>query len=182
MNRMKKYKQFFIWQWDEEERWLNEMAAQGWHFVKYRFPGYYTFEQGEPGAYQYRLEAMEHRIGSKEAQDYIAFLRDMDIEVMDSYLFWAYFRKPANGKPFEIFSDVNSKLKHMKRFALIPFACLMLLVINLIWGGPVLVGQGGAFGLVLVLLELALAFLLLCGLEQMMVKYRELTKQQKIHE
>lgn len=171
-----------VWSWDEEEQWLNEMAAQGWYFVKYAFPCRYTFEQGEPGAYQYRLQALEHKIGSKESQDYLAFLRDMDIELIDSYLYWVYLRKPNDGEPFELFSDVESRMKHMRRFMTIPALCLIMLSLNLMWGAPVLLEHGGFFGAALVMIEIVLALLLIYGATRMTVKYRELEKQKQIQE
>jgi hypothetical protein len=27
-------KKFYIWQYEKEEQWLNEMSAQGWHLTK----------------------------------------------------------------------------------------------------------------------------------------------------
>lgn len=182
MNHKTVSKMFFIWDWEEEERWLNEMAAQGWHFVKYNFPFRYTFEQGEPNAYQYQLQAMEHRIGSHEGQAYLAFLRELNIEMVWSYLFWAYLRKPNDGRPFELFSDVQSKMKHMRRFACIPLCCLCVLCLNLMWGAPILISSGGFVGGVLVTLEIILASLMIYGLTRMAVKYCELAKQQQLHE
>lgn len=182
MNRKTVRKMFFIWDWDEEERWLNEMASQGWHFVKYRFPNQYTFEQGEPGAWQYRLQALEKKIGSKESQDYLAFLRDLDIELVNSYLFWVYLRKPNDGTPFELFSDVESRLKHMRRFMMIPTLCLLMLCLNLIWGASTLLSYGGFWGSFLVTLECILAVLLVYGVTRMSVKYHELEKQKQINE
>ena len=182
MNRKTVNKLLFIWDWDEEERWLNEMADQGWHFVKWNFPCRYTFEQGEPGAFQYRLQALNNRIGSKESQDYIAFLREMDIELVDSYLFWVYLRKPNDGQPFELFSDVDSRIRHMRRFMLIPLCCLLILCINLMWGAPTLITYGGFWGMALVMLECLLACLMIYGATRMAVKYRELEKQKQWHE
>lgn len=182
MNRRTVNKLLFIWNWDEEERWLNEMSAQGWQFVGYTFPCRYTFEQGEPNAYQYQLQAMEHRIGSQEGQAYLSFLSDLNIELVCSYLFWAYLRKPNDGKPFELFSDVQSKMKHMRRFACIPLCCLCMLCINLMWGAPILIDRGGFVGGVLVTLEIILALLMIYGLTRMTAKYCELAKQQQLHE
>lgn len=182
MNRKKVRKYLFIWDWEEEERWLNEMAAQGWHFVKYTFPFSYTFEKGEPNAYQYCLQALDSKMGSKETQDYLAFLRDMDIEFVDSYLFWVYLRKANDGKPFELFSDVESKVRHMRRFALIPFCSLIMLCINLIWGAQVLLRHGGLFGYLLVALELLLSALMIYGLTRMASKYLALKKQRQLRE
>lgn len=182
MERKTVNKQFFIWNWDVEEQWLNDMAAQGWHFVKFGFPCRYTFEKGEPGAYQYKLQALENRIGSKKSQDYLAFLRDLNIELVDSYLFWVFLRKPSDGQPFELFSDVESKLLHMRRFAMIPLLCLMLLCINLMWGAPTLITYGGFLDGMLVGMECVLAALMIYGLTRMVVKYQELAKQQQLHE
>ena len=182
MERKTVNKQFFIWNWDEEERWVNDMAAQGWHFVKFGFPCRYTFERGEPGAYQYRIQALDKRIGSKESQDYLAFLRDMNIELVDSYLFWVYLRKPADGQPFELFSDVESKLKHMRRFALIPLLCLIPICINLMWGAPILIDHGGFWGGLLVGMECFLAVLMVYGLTHMAVKYQALEKRRQVQE
>lgn len=175
-------KPLFIWDWDEEERWLNEMSAQGWHFVKYSFPFRYTFEQGKPGAYQYQLQAMEHGFATKETQEYLAFLRDMNIELIDSYLFWAYFRKPNDGQPFKLFSDVESKMKHMRRFSLIPALCTILLAVNIIFFAPTLLSYGGFWGGFLVALEAILLLLMVYGVVRMHVKYVELSKQKQLHE
>ena len=42
--RMTKYRWFWVWDFEKEERWLNEMAANGWTLVEV---GYcrYTFEK-----------------------------------------------------------------------------------------------------------------------------------------
>ena len=182
MNRKTVTKWLFIWDWEEEERWLNEMSAQGWHFVKYAFPFRYTFEQGEPGAYQYRLQALNDRLGTKDTQDYLAFLHDLDIEFVDSYFFWVYLRKANDGKPFELFSDVESKIRHMRRFALIPLLCLIVLCVNLMWGAPILLEHGGFFGFLLVGIEMVLAVFMVYGLTRMMTKYHSLEKQRQLRE
>lgn len=172
-------KLFFMWDWKKEERWLNGMAAQGWHFVKFQFPCRYVFEQGEPGAYEYRLQCLEHRIGSQESQEYLAFLRDAGIELADSYLCWAYLRKKADGHPFELFSDVPSQMRHVRRLMMIPALSLMALGCSLTMGANILLNQGGPLGAVLVALECLLAVLMCFGIGRLLGVYLALAEQRR---
>ena len=57
-------KWFWVWEFEKEEKWLNEMAEKGWAlegvgFCKYRFTAC------EPGKYTARLELMEWLPNSK---------------------------------------------------------------------------------------------------------------------
>lgn len=45
------------WDFEREERWLNGKAAQGENLIRYRW-GTYTFEQGAPGEWTYRIELL----------------------------------------------------------------------------------------------------------------------------
>lgn len=65
----------------KEEQWLNDMASQGWHFQKFRFP-FYTFEKGEPGEYVYRTEMLENLGFGQETKNYLAFIESTGIEVV----------------------------------------------------------------------------------------------------
>ena len=49
------YKWFWVWDFEKEERWLNEMALDGWALVGVGWCRY-TFERTEPGEYTIRLE------------------------------------------------------------------------------------------------------------------------------
>ena len=37
VERMTQYKYFWAWEFDKEERWLNEMASNGWALVQVGF-------------------------------------------------------------------------------------------------------------------------------------------------
>ena len=110
----------------KEEQWLNDMANKGWYFKKLRFP-YYTFEQGEPGQYTYRLEMLSG-LGSKtDLDDYLEFVESTGIEVVQKRFNWAYFRQHTSKGPFELYSDAQSKLSYVQRmYGLF----LVLIVIN----------------------------------------------------
>jgi hypothetical protein len=59
------------WDFEKEERWLNEMAAKGEDLVRYRL-GSYHFERGEPSEWVYRIELIPSRPGSEAGRDYLS--------------------------------------------------------------------------------------------------------------
>ena len=67
------YKIFWVWEFEKEERWLNEMAMNGWALKSVGFCRY-TFERTEPGAYTVRLEMR----GADEG--YLDFMRESGAE------------------------------------------------------------------------------------------------------
>ncbi|MGN0779757.1 MAG: DUF2812 domain-containing protein [Aristaeellaceae bacterium] len=125
------HKVFFIWDWEGEEIWLNNMAHHGWQLEKVGFCRY-TFVKGEPDQYQYRLQALSGYPSTAESQEYIGFVESTGAELVDTFLYWAYFRQAAADGPFELFSDVDSRVKHMKRIRQVLAVLLPLIVLNFI--------------------------------------------------
>ena len=80
-------KLFWVWDFDKEEKWLNEMSAAG---LQLRGVGFckYTFEQGLPGEYVYRLELLNNWPSSYESVQYIRFIEDTGAEHIGSLLRW----------------------------------------------------------------------------------------------
>ena len=108
------YKWFWVWQFDKEEKWLNEMAARGlalssMHFIKY------IFEETEPGEYQVRLELLDNSPNHPESERYIRFIEETGGEQVASWINWVYFRKKTADGPFELFSDNSSRIKMLNR-------------------------------------------------------------------
>ena len=115
---------FMAWEYEKEEDWLNEMATNGWNLVDTSLCRY-TFEEGTPGEYQYRLELLEHGIKSPEGAAYIRFMEETGAEHIATWFNgWTYFRKKIADGPFEIYSDIGSKIKHLKRIERIVLAAL----------------------------------------------------------
>lgn len=104
---------FFI-DYRKEEKWINEMAEKGYFLVRYTF-GRYTFEKGKPGEYEYRMELLSEHPKSQNSQDYLSFMADSEIECVDTFYRWAYFRKKTTSEPFYIYSDYPSRMRHMNR-------------------------------------------------------------------
>ena len=105
---------FGVWEADREEKWLNEMAAKGLSLVAV---GYcrYEFEDCTPGEYQYRIELLKHNPSHPESQQYIKFIEDTSAEQVGSYMRWVYFRKKTADGPFDLFSDLESRINHLNR-------------------------------------------------------------------
>lgn len=108
------YKIFTIFNFEDEERWLNEKSANGEHLTDVGFCRY-VFEEGERGKYIYRLEMLERSPNYYKSVEYLNFLEDTGVEHVASILKWVYLRKKASDGPFDIYSDIDSKIKHYER-------------------------------------------------------------------
>ena len=126
--RYKKLKIFLASQHEKEEKWLNEMANMGFAMVSITGGIFYEFEKCEPGEYIYRLELLEHHALSLESMKYIQFVEDTGAEMMGYWLSWVYFRKKAREGEFNLFSDIDSKVRHFKRIRrfLLPILIMQL--------------------------------------------------------
>ncbi|MDR1542692.1 MAG: DUF2812 domain-containing protein [Clostridiales bacterium] len=80
-----------FWDFEKEEAWLNDMAAKGIAMTDYSICRY-TFEECEPGEYEYRIELLEKSPKSHESVAYLRFLKESGIEAIAFYNSWAYFR------------------------------------------------------------------------------------------
>ena len=109
MSNMKKVrKTFLVWDFDAEDRWLNTMAQEGWVLDRVGF-GVYHFRRCEPGEYTVRLEM-------KEMDDaYVQFMEETGAEYIGRVFNWIYFRKKTEMGPFNIFSDMDSKITHLNK-------------------------------------------------------------------
>lgn len=102
------------WDFEKEERWLNNQAAQGDNLIRYRW-GTYTFEKGVPGEWIYRIELLPESVRKPSSLRYLEFMREAGVQTVDTYLSWVYFRKPAADGPFELYSDMDSRIAHYTR-------------------------------------------------------------------
>ena len=113
------HKWFWLWDFDKEEKWLNEMAAKGFVLVSVGYARY-DFEDCAPGEYNIRLEMLKNTINHPESQNYIRFLEETGVEHVGSIFRWIYFRKKADTAPFDLFSDIDSRINHLNRVLFIP--------------------------------------------------------------
>lgn len=124
------HKRFWVWDFEKEERWLNEMALDGWALENAGFCRY-TFVRCEPGEYIIRIQM------NKDA-DYRSFVEGLGAEYVGGCVNWDYFRRKAELGSFDLFSDIDSRIKHLDRIGkmlwLLCLANLLIGVINLMNG------------------------------------------------
>ncbi len=106
------HKAFLVWNFDKEEKWLNEMAAKGLCLVSVGFCKY-EFEDCEPGEYKVRLQLLENNHNAPESQKYIEFLESTGVEHIGSFMRWVYFRKKTAYGEFALFSDNTSQIQYL---------------------------------------------------------------------
>lgn len=99
---------------EEEEKWLNEMADQGWKLIHVGV-GKFEFESCEKGAYHIRLELLEKGFNHPDTINYLAFMEETGACVTARCLHWVYFARPRELGEFELYSDRASRMKYMKR-------------------------------------------------------------------
>ena len=101
-------KWFWVWDFEKEEHWLNAMALQGWVLDGVGFCTYH-FRPCEPGEYTIRLEMHPHD------EAYLNFMADTGAEFVGSIVGWQYFRKRTELGSFDIFSDMDSRIRHLDK-------------------------------------------------------------------
>lgn len=161
------FKWFWVWNFEKEEKWLNEMALSGWALDGVGI-GFFHFIACEPGEYTIRTELH----GFDDA--YFSFLKEMGVEYVGRVFQWVYFRKKTTFGEFELFSDIDSKIKHLNRIARVIWcvgvANLVIGVINS-WN-PLHIGW----------MNLLCATLLMYALGRIQGKKEALEKDRELHE
>lgn len=100
--------------YEKEEKWLNEMSSKGLALSNYSWCRY-VFEDSTPGEYIYRIVLLDNTMSHPESRKMISFFEDMGIEFVASYSRWVYLRKKAAEGPFEIHSDIDTRIAHYKK-------------------------------------------------------------------
>ena len=176
--KMTKYRLFMAWEHEQEEAWLAEMEADGWHLDTVQMIRY-EFVKGEPDQYQYRLEMLPELPNHPDSVRYLEFMEETGAEAIASYLRWVYFRKKTADGPFELFSDNSSRIKMLNRvlslLTTLGILCLVAggynLFLYFLWGHAVsLVG----------LLPLAVSVLLGLGMRRLQKKKKLLQKEEQV--
>ncbi|MBR5970242.1 MAG: DUF2812 domain-containing protein [Lachnospiraceae bacterium] len=106
--RMTQYKWFWVWDFEKQERWLNGMAENGCVLAGVGWCRY-TFEKCEPGEYTVRLEMCDRD------ENYISFMEETGAEYVGRFMRWHFFRKKSEYGQFDLFSDLDSRISHLRR-------------------------------------------------------------------
>ena len=122
----KRYRLFF--DFEEEERWINERAAEGLLLRAVHYPRY-DFERGEPGSYIYRMQLLRQGVRRPESRRYLEFLEEMGIEYVDHVGCWIYLRRPAAEGPFELQPDLDARIAQAGRVRTILWIGMILEIV-----------------------------------------------------
>ena len=101
---------FTIAQWEEENKWLNQMEQNGWHLVRINFLLRYVFEKGSKGEYIYKLDLPDNIEYRDNELSYRDFLTECGIDIVCEQKQWLYLRKKSSDGPFDKKDDLFSKL------------------------------------------------------------------------
>jgi len=114
---------------EREERWLSEMARQGWFLKKIPLV-FYRFVKGEPGEWVYRID---YRGGAKvDRKEYLGLFKDAGWEFAASSAGRYYFRiKRGHGPAPEIFTDKDSRLAMYRRIIAGSTTLLVIMLIDI---------------------------------------------------
>ena len=102
------------WDFEKEEKWINEMSAKGMALTDYSWCRY-VFTETLNNDYTYRIELLQNLPTHAESIAYLRFLEENGVECVATYMRWIYLTKKTLEGPFHIYSDIESRIKHYKR-------------------------------------------------------------------
>ncbi len=127
-------KAIFAWEDEKEEKWLEEMAAQGWKLISVA-PYVYKFQRSAPEKVVFRLD---YKLTTdKDYQEYLSIFKDAGWEMFATFANWHYFKiKPENQETPEIFNSGKAKGQKYRRllWGLLPFLPIYLVILNPAFG------------------------------------------------
>ena len=108
---------FTLFEYEEEQAFLEKQHKAGWKVVSFKLPGFYKFEKCEPEDMTYRIDFTNEN-GAKNA-DYQQMFTDNGWEFLWSVNGFSIFRKPLAknnaDSSNEIFTDNASKLQMLQK-------------------------------------------------------------------
>ena len=166
-NRITVKKWFWVWSFENLEDWLNEMAMKGWVLESIGFCTYH-FVRCEPGEYSVRLEMHPYD------EEYLSFMSETGAEYVGRMMMWIYFRKKTADGPFDLFSDIDSRIRHLDKIGK---------VLTMVGGANLLIGFANNFSPArLGWVNLLAATLMMYALGRIHGKKEALEKERLLHE
>ena len=171
------YKLFWAWQFEQEEQWLKQCSSKGMQLCDVGFLRY-TFELDNPEVYNFKLELLNYWPTQAESEAYIRFVEETGAEMVGSIMRWVYFRKAKRLGSFDLFSDNESKIKHLNR-VLALFIPLFVLELT---AGFTNVMMPRAMNRMVGVLALSVGALIGYGIYKILSKRRQLKKEHVVFE
>ena len=159
----------------KEQKWINEMSEQGWHFEHYNpLLLTFSFKKGEPGAYTYCIDSI-----FRQDDDYIGFVESTGAELVYKNMYWAYFRKPKAEGDFKLYTDYSSKLNYLNRLLTLYTFVMLLNLMPVLYNGVLIKGflQSSLWLTDVVILLNVLCIIVLTGLITITLKRKRKLKE-----
>lgn len=174
------YKLFWAWDFDKEEKWLNEMAAKGLALCAVGVCRY-EFESALPGEYAIRMQMLPNKPTHPESEKYMEFVEETGAEHVGSVLKWVYFRKKTADGPFELLSDYDSRIKQLTNIIRLLIAVMVLNITTGFYNLMIYSAWGYEISL-LGLINLLLAAFIGYGVYKLWKKRDQLKKEHQVFE
>ena len=159
-------KWFWVWEFEKEEEWLNEMAANGWVLDSVGYCTYH-FVRCEPGTYTVRTEMHPYD------EQNLSFMAETGAEYVGRMMMWIYFRKKTEDGIFDLFSDIDSRITHLSRISR---------MLSIIGGANRVIGVANTSSSRLGWINLLCATLLMYCLGRIHGKREALERERELHE
>jgi len=96
------------------ERQLDRLSAEGWQLEGTGWLSF-RYRRGAPNEYRYRVQYIyESRDGQRD--DYVRGLAELGVELVMDIGSFLILRRRNDGTPFELFSDLDSRITSEKRY------------------------------------------------------------------
>lgn len=161
------HKWYWVWEFEKEDDWLNDMALNGWVLDSVGFCTY-RFVRCEPGEYSVHTEMHPADEG------YVDFMRETGAEYVGRMMMWMYFRKKTADGPFDLFSDIDSRIGHLDKIGK---------MLRIVGGANLLIGLANTFSPARFgWINLLCATLLMYALGRIHGKKEALERERMLHE
>lgn len=161
------HKWYWVWEFEKEDDWLNDMALNGWVLDSVGFCTY-RFVRCEPGEYSVHTEMHPADEG------YVDFMRETGAEYVGRMMMWMYFRKKTADGPFDLFSDIDSRIGHLDKIGK---------MLSIVGGANLLIGLANTFSPARFgWINLLCATLLMYALGRIHGKKEALERERMLHE
>lgn len=109
----KEFHFFVLPEYEEEEKYLCDMAKKGYLFEKVTLPGVYHFKKSEPTNMIYRIDFNPQKKENRES--YLQMFKDYGWEYIQDLNEFSYFCKLDDGTDDDIFNDNESRIEMLER-------------------------------------------------------------------
>ena len=129
-NKKTLFRFYTLFEYEEEEAFLENQHKNGWKAIGYKLPGFYKFEKCEPDEVTYRIDFTNEN-GAKNSE-YRQMFADNGWEFLWSVNGFSIFRKlraSDSESNNEIFTDNTSKLQMLQKIQqrrLLPLVTIFL--------------------------------------------------------